>query len=175
MICNNSKKIRIRPIEKNDLSLIQKWRNTDSVQPFLREYREMSLTHIETWYERIILDNKFEFFIVEDNRQIPISVCGFTYIDWLNKNADLHLAIYEKVWGDIEYGSEIMNVMLKYGFHHLNLHKVYAEIYEIDKSKISLFKSFKFKEDAILRDHYYYNGNYTNSIILSKLKSEYEG
>ena len=57
MICNNSKKIRIRPIEKNDLGLIQKWRNTDSVQPFLREYREMSHTHIEAWYERIILDN----------------------------------------------------------------------------------------------------------------------
>ena len=86
MICNNSDKVRLRPIEKKDLSLIQKWRNTDSIQPFLREYREMSLSHIENWYENMILDNKFEFFLVEDSKTNPIGISGFTYIDWINKN-----------------------------------------------------------------------------------------
>ena len=174
MICNNSDKVRLRPVEKKDLSLIQKWRNTDSIQPFLREYREMSLRHIENWYENMILDNKFEFFLVEDSKTNPIGISGFTYIDWINKNADLHLAIYEKPWGDIKIGNEIMKIMLNYGFNFLNFHRIYAEIYEIDKDKIELFNLFDFKKDAILRDHYYYKGKYTNSLIFSLLKNEYE-
>ena len=70
--------------------------------------------------------------------------------------------------------SEIMKTMLNYGFNFLNFHRIYAEIYEIDKDKIELFNLFDFKKDAILRDHYYYKGKYTNSLIFSLLKNEYE-
>ncbi|MFL2600062.1 MAG: GNAT family N-acetyltransferase [Flavobacteriaceae bacterium] len=173
MICNNSKILNIRPIERDDLKLIQKWRNFKSIQPLVREYREMSMDHIIEWYDNTILNNKFEFFIIEDKKNKPIAITGFTYIDWVNKNADLHLAIYEYEWGDLKIGSEIMQIMLAYGFKFLNLHRIYAEIYEIDIKKLKLFESFNFKTDAVLRDHFYHDGSYKNSHILSLLKSEY--
>lgn len=174
MISNNSNKIILRSIERADLPLIRNWRNDLNIQPFVREYRELTLDHINLWYESIIENSKFEFFIIEDLKNRPIGVAGLTYIDWVNKHADLHLGLYDEEWGSLEWGNPSIQVMLDYAFNYLNLNKVYAEIYEIDKNKIDLFNHNGFKFDASLREHYYYKGKYITSHILSLLKSEHE-
>ena len=65
-----------------------------------------------------------------------------------------------------------MQLILNYGFKTLNLNKLWAEIYEIDNKKLKFFKSLGFEIDATLREHYYYNGKYYNSHILSLLKRD---
>ena len=174
MILNKTNKISLRAIEREDLKLIQSWRNMPSIQHFVREYREMSMSNIEKWYDSIIDNKEFIFFIIEDINKEPTGVVGLTYIDFINKHADLHLGLYEKPWGDHSYGTDVIDLMLNYGFNYINLNKIYAEIYSIDDAKIKLFKSNKFKQDAILREHYYHNGKYEDSHILSILKSEYK-
>lgn len=174
MISNISTKINLRPVERDDLFTIQRWRNKKEIQPFVREYRELSLTHLTKWLESQILSDKFEFFLIEDERGTPIGVTGLTYIDWVSKNADLHLAIYEKEWIDEVYAPEVRDVMLDYGFNQLNLHRIYAEVYEIDRKKVKFFSDSNFKLDATLREHHYCNGEYINSHIYSLLKTEYE-
>jgi len=174
MISNKKNKISLRAIEISDLKLIQSWRNMPSIQHFVREYREMSMTNIEKWYNSVSNSKEFLFFIIEDLKENPIGVAGLTYIDLINKHADLHLGLYEKPWGDNLYGTATINTMLDYGFNYLNLNKIYAEIYSIDHAKLKLFKSNKFKQDAVLREHYYHNGKYEDSHILSILKSEYK-
>ena len=63
--------------------------------------------------------------------------------------------------------------MLQRGFNFLNMNKIWAEIYEIDIKKKRFFENAGFKIDACLRKHYYYNGKYYNSYILSLLKEEW--
>ena len=169
MISNNSKILGLRPIEREDLFIIQKWRNNKLIQPFVREYRELGQKNIEKWYDSIIHNNRFEFFLIQDNSNIPIGVTGLTYIDWVNKNADIHLAIYEHDWIDEIYAPEVLNIMIDYGFNHLNLHRIYAEVYEVDLKKINFLKKNKFKRDAILREHHFYNGAYIDSHVYSIL------
>ena len=172
---SNSDSIILRAIEHKDLPLIQKWRNMPSIQPFVREYRELSLGHIEKWYESTLTDNRFEFFMILDKKTgKQIGIAGLTYIDWKNKHADLHLGLYEEPWADPHYGKAVMEPMLDLGFNHFNLNKIYAEVYEIDKEKVRLFYKHNFHLDAVLREHYYYKGEYVNSLIFSLLKSEYE-
>ena len=161
----------LRAIERSDLPLIQKWRNGEGVLPFVREYRLLSESHVEKWYDSIISDDKFEFFIIEDEEEKPIGVSGLTYIDWVNKNADLHLAIYEHEWIDAVYAPEVLQTLSDYAFNHLNLHRLYAEVYEIDYKKIDFFLKFGFQRDGVLRDHYYHNGSYFDSHIYSIIKS----
>ena len=43
MLSNNN--ITLRAIEETDLKTIHSWRNKESIQPYVREYRELSLTH----------------------------------------------------------------------------------------------------------------------------------
>ena len=75
-------------------------------------------------------------------------------------------------WIDDKYSPTAIKLILNYGFKTLNLNKLWAEIYEIDYKKLDFFKSLGFKIDATLREHYFYNGKYYNSHILSLLKKD---
>lgn len=176
MIYSKDKRIGIRAIEKHDLPLVQKWRNTECLRKYFREYRDFCATQKENWYENMINDNRFEMFVIEDcGYQKIIGVTGITYIDWVNSHADVHFYIGENAkWIDEKYSPSAIELILKYGFNTLNLNKLWAEIYEIDSKKLDFFQSIGFKIDATLRQHYFYNGKYYNSHILSLLRSEYE-
>jgi RimJ/RimL family protein N-acetyltransferase len=174
MISNNSDNLHFRPVEEYDINLIQKWRNNKKIQPFVREHRELSTKHITSWLQNTLSSDKFEFFIIENENNSPIGVAGLTYIDWVSKNADIHLAIYAEDWIDEKYAPKALKVMLEYGFKHLNLHRIYAEVYEIDSKKLNFFISNGFTLDGVLREHHYYNGKYIDSHIFSILKPDYE-
>ena len=166
--------MNIRPIEKSDLKQIQKWRNNKNVMPFVREYRKLSLEQINKWYDSMIFDDKFEMFIMENNKEL-IGVCGLTYINWQNKHADLHFAIYKNFeWIDKDYAPKFYEIITDYAFNELNLNKIYVEVYENDDKKIKFFKDRNFTKDACLRNHYFHKGEYLDSYILSLLSDEYK-
>ena len=166
----------IRAIEIEDLTIIQKYRNDDSLRQFFREYREFSLTQIKDWYFKMINDNSFEMFVIVDiNLNEVIGVTGITYIDWPNKHGDVHFYVgKDSEWIDKKYAPVAIKLILNYGFKTLNLNKLWAEVYEIDEKKLSFFKKIGFKTDATLREHYFHNGKYYNSHILSLLRKDYE-
>ena len=166
--------LKLRAIEKSDLPLIKIWRNDERLRRYFREYRDFSTTQLENWYNNMIVDNHFEFFMIESNNyKDPIGITGITYIDWVNRHADVHFYIGQGFkWIDNKNAPEAFKLILDYGFNILNLNKLWAEIYEIDDKKLSFFQERGFKIDANLREHYYYKGKYYTSHILSLLKNE---
>jgi len=182
MIYSKCKSIAIRSIEKSDLDLVHKWRNSECLRQYFREYRELSMTQIENWYYSMLKDNKFEMFIIVDcdtedlgiEKFEPIGVAGITDIDWVNRHGDVHLYIgKDNAWIEDKYSKEVADIILNYGFNNLNLNKLWAEVYEIDEEKLNFFQSLGFKIDASLREHYYRDGVYYTSHILSLLRRDY--
>lgn len=167
--------IGIRAIEVEDLPLLQKWRNNENLRKYFREYRDFSLAQKKTWYDSMIKSPNFEMFIIVDiKNNESIGVAGLTYIDWVNRHADVHFYIgKEGKWIDNVYSPVAMKLILNYGFYTLNLNKLWAEIYEIDTEKLQFFGDLGFSIDASFREHYYYQGKYYTSHILSLLKREY--
>ena len=62
--------LKLRAIEKSDLPLIKTWRNDERLRRYFREYRDFSITQLESWYNNMIIDNRFEFFIIENEDKI---------------------------------------------------------------------------------------------------------
>ena len=163
----------LRPIEHSDLNTIQKWRNDPDTLPLVREYRLLSHQHIESWYEQMSQDHRFEMFMMQGIAS-PVGVCGLTYINWQNRHADLHFAIYKDcAWIDDVHAPYYYKLITEYAFDELNLNKIYVEMYNNDKKKISFFKEKGFHQDAILRQHYYHKGEYMDAYIVSLLKDEF--
>lgn len=146
------------------------------MRQYFREYRELSMTQLEDWYHSMLQDNKFEMFIIVNcaaDYEV-IGVAGITYIDWVNRHGDVHLYIgKDDAWIEDKYSQIAAETVLDYGFNSLNLNKLWAEVYEIDEDKLNFFQSLGFKVDASLREHYYYDGMYYTSHILSLLRREY--
>ena len=111
--------ISIRAIEREDLKLLQSWRNNEELRRYFREYREFSMDQKEDWYQKMIFDNRFEMFMILDSTSnLSVGVSGFTYIDWLNSHCDLHFYIgHQGQWIDEEYAPKAMELMLDRGFN----------------------------------------------------------
>lgn len=174
MIYTSCRQFALRSIEVSDLSIIQQWRNSPLLRQFFREYRELSFSQIQNWYEAMIADPKFEMFIISSESGESLGVAGLTYIDFVNRHADLHFYIGKNdVWIDHNVCISVFPLLLDYGYNVMNLHKLWAEIYENDQDKIAFFERFGFSRDAVLRDHYYLEGSYVASFIYSLLRHEY--
>ena len=169
----NNQEIHLKAIETKDLDLIKSWRNNESLRRFFREYREFSMTQIENWYFEMIKSKDFEMFLIYQDKK-PVGVTGLTYIDWVNRHADVHFYIgIDGLWIDEKIAPNAINLILDYGFSYLNLNKLWVEIYDIDSKKITFFQERNFKKDAVLRDHYFYDGEYHDSFIFSLLRKDY--
>ena len=173
--------ITLRAIEKEDLPVLQTWRNDENLRKYFREWRDFSLTQKEKWYDQMIFDDRFQMFVIESQDKMfskkatMLGVAGITYVDWVNRHGDVHFYIGKNgQWIDKTIAPVAFEIILDYGFNTMNLNKLWAEIYQIDSLKLKFFMQRGFNVDASLREYYYYQGQYYDSHILSMLKKEYD-
>jgi RimJ/RimL family protein N-acetyltransferase len=169
--------IYLRPIEEYDLEQLKTWRNHESFKKYFREYLEISNTQQLNWFNNEVLNNNrtVMFSIVDKISDELIGCCGLTYINWVNRNADFSFYYGRNLdYIDTEgYSIEAAKILLDYGYNQLNMHKIWAEIYEFDSVKKGFLLELGFKLDGELRENYYYDGRYWNSCIYSMLSSEF--
>jgi hypothetical protein len=164
-------------VEREDLKQFRDWRNNAEFRKHFREYRELNMTNQEQWFEQKVMKDAttmmFSIRRLADNELL--GVCGFVYINWVHRHADLSLYIgWNNEYIDEKgYAEDACKELLRYGFHELALNKVWTEIYEFDEKKKKLYDKFGFQQDGLLRQNYFYEGKWWNSRILSLLSSEF--
>ena len=142
------KYVGLRAIEESDLSQLLLWRNQPNYRRFFREYRELSQTNQRNWFDSKVLNDKSTemFSIVDINTGELLGACGLCYIDWINRNADFSIYIgKDDLYIDEKYAIDAAQVMMKYGFEELNLHRLWSEIYSFDEAKKVMFDRLGFK------------------------------
>ena len=171
------KLVSLHAIERDDLLKFRDWRNNPDFRKYFREYRELNMRHQEIWFEeKVVKDNTTLMFSIKRNSDGELlGCCGFVYINWVHRHADLSLYIgHNNVYIDDELALDTCDTLLMYGFHELSLNKVWTEIYEFDNKKLDLYNKFKFNQDGLLRENYWYNNRWWDSRILSILARDYK-
>lgn len=169
--------ISLVAVEKEDLKILRDWRNSTEFRKYFREFRELNMTMEEKWFEEKVVNDPstimFSIRRLEDNELI--GCCGFVYINWVHRHADLSLYIgwNDAYIDDMGYAEESCRLLFNYGFQELALNKIWTEIYEFDDKKKKLYDKFGFNQDGLLRQNYFYEGKWWHSRILSILSSEY--
>ena len=164
-------------VERSDLKQLMDWRNNSNFRKHFREYRELNMAAQELWFEQKVLNDPstmmFSIRRLTDNELL--GCCGFVYINWVHRNADLSLYIgwNESYIDDKGYAEDACKTLLNYGFNELCLNKVWTEIYEFDEKKQKLYDKLGFQQDGLLRENYFYDGEWWNSRMLSLLAREY--
>jgi RimJ/RimL family protein N-acetyltransferase len=169
-------KVGIRAVEKQDLPFLRDWRNIVEFRRNFREVRELSITDQEAWFDNLQNTKHFNymFTIIDLDTQKPIGAAGLLYINWIIRSADFsfYIGADNKYIGDDGIAEEAAQLLINYGFESLNLHKIWMELYDFDHQKINFFTNkFQFKQDGLLRDNCFENGEYHNSIIISLINS----
>ena len=99
---------------------------------------------------------------------------GYTLCHIDNKSHVFELrriAISDKGRG---YGREAINGIIKYAFEHLNMNKLWLDVYPDNIKGINLYESLGMHRDGVLRQNYLSERGYLDQIVYSLLRSEYE-
>lgn len=165
--------IKLRAIEYEDLPILKNWRNSKFINIATREYRILNMFNQKNWYESIHNDNppKFIMFGIENKKNKLIGICGLTYIDWKNRNAEVSIYIGSKNWQKLKEAKDALRILETYGFGELNLHRLWAEIFDISPNNIKLFESMNFLKEGIFRDKLWRQGKWHDSYLYSKLST----
>lgn len=169
------KKVVFRAIEREDLKQLRDWRNSQDIRQRTREYRLLSMENQERWFQGLHDDRNTVMFAVTDENKKLIGVVGLTYIDWKNRRAEVSIYIGDEAAQGKGYGFDALVTLLGYGFHTLNLHKLYAEIFGFNEPSVRLFEKAGLRRDGLKREDHFVDGKYWDTYIYSILASEFKG
>lgn len=170
----SGKQIILRAIEKEDLEELRIWRNNPNLRKYFREFRELSKTDQLNWYEKVALpkDNTLMFAITDKETSRLLGASGLCYIDWLRRSADLSIYIgYKEIYLD-DKATEAANLLIKYAFEELALHRLWAEVYSHDKNKQEFFTKLQFNLDGKFRESHWTEGQWIDSLYYSLLSTD---
>jgi len=77
-------------------------------------------------------------------------------------------------WGK-RYASEAARLVLCYDFEELNLHRISLEVYSHNKRAQRSYEKAGFAHEGTMRESYFRNGTYHDTLVMAVLKSDQEG
>ena len=119
--------------------------------------------------EKYIIDNKNSIdatligFFLKNNDQ-PIGNIRLFNIHQVHKRAELGIMIYNKSQWGYGYGSEALKAVCNFAFEKIGLHRIVADYYKENIASSKIFKKTGFMVEGLFKEHFYYNGRYTDSI-----------
>lgn len=172
MIIGN-KIILSKPV-REDMPKLLEWRNNPNHRKYYREYRESNIEDQITWYENIMMkDPSWHHFVVKPiNSNKIIGVVFLNHIHPVYKTGEFGITLGDPEYRGKGYGRDMLETLIKYGFEELNLNRIWCEVYSNNDS-IHLYRKIGFKDEGILRQHVFKNGEYLDSYVLGMLKTEY--
>jgi RimJ/RimL family protein N-acetyltransferase len=171
----HGKLVKLRAIERADLSHIISWRNDPDIYRQYIEYEPLSMAKQERWFESILAHPTEKNFIISLPNNEPIGMIGLGNIDERSRVGEaIRFIMGDKKYRLMGHAVEGLFLMLRYGFDHLNLHKIYATDLGTNTKMISMHKQFGFIQEAVLREHVFHEGEYIDLAIMGLLRPDFE-
>ena len=169
------KKVSLRALEEDDLSILLNWRNKKHIRKTTREYKLLNMINQKKWFDSIHSKNPPQdiIFGIIDKKLKLIGFSGLTYIDWKNRHSEISIYFAKEGWQKSPEGKEALKLIINYGFNELNLHRLWVEIFAIAKANIYLYENMNFTKEGTLRDKVWRDGKWWDSYIYSKLSHEF--
>lgn len=170
-------KVRLRPIEREDLPRFVKWFGDPQVRRHLAVYLPFSQAEEERWFEgHIERQGRQEEVVlaIETLEGVHIGNIGLHRINWKDRNAELGIIIGEKTYWDQGYGSDAICTLLRFAFREMNLHRVYLRVDADNARGLRCYEKAGFRLEGTLRDSVFRDGVYYDQQIMSVLSPEIE-
>ncbi len=171
MLTNTS--IKLRNFETEDIEKLSTIRSSSKSYDYFYEFEPLNKTQQLNWWQNSYLkSSEKNFVIVCNDTQKVAGTISLVDIDQRNRKAELgRLFVFEEFSGK-GFGSFSIELLIEYAFNHLNLQKIYLEVFAKNENAVSLYKKAGFKEEGCLKSHIYKNGEYLDILIMSLFKGK---
>ena len=174
-----STRIRLRAPERSDIPRFVTWVNDPEVAAGVLLYLPMSLADETSWFESMLERPPAEHPMVIETREgegwLPIGSCSFHNLNWRVRSGEVGIMIGEKTFWNQGYGTEAMDLLVCHGFDTLNLNRIYLRVFANNPRAIRSYEKVGFIHEGVERQGMYKAGQYIDVMLMSVLRSEYEG
>lgn len=165
-------RIYLSPMNPEDAPLYVKWLNDFSTTDGIGfSDRLTTLEGEKKWIAENAGNYQFAIVRLEDDELL--GNCGIQSIDFKNRCAEIGLFIGEEENRNKGYGSEVLELLLEYGFDCLNLNNIMLSVFSFNERAIHTYKKAGFQEIGRRRQTYFVNGAYHDRIYMDILSEEY--
>jgi RimJ/RimL family protein N-acetyltransferase len=176
-----NKTICLAPIDHDkDAEIESIWTHNAAYMQMLspEPVRPLAPTQVKKKYEAIekqIEDDKnmLYFTIRMRSEDQLIGFARLYWIEWSNGTGNLQIGIGESEARRRGYGSEALQLLLRYAFDELNLHRLAALVPEYNGIALDFFKKAGFVEEVRRRQALNRNGRRWDMIFMGILREEW--
>jgi RimJ/RimL family protein N-acetyltransferase len=171
-------KIVLRPVRRTDMEYFLKWFNDPEVIQYLGQYLPMTEMAEEKFIEELGTAGAgtrvlFVIESVDGKNNTPIGIIGLSNIHPKDHRAIFGIAIGEKDYWSKGYGTEAANLIIRYGFEQLNLHRINSSAISFNERSLRLHLRVGFKEEGRQREAVFKNGEYHDHVMFGLLREEW--
>jgi len=168
------KSVNLRPVFKSDLPQIVRWINDPEVRNFLNAHLPQSEQDEERWLENLSKNKDTDLvLVIETTEGRVIGLMGLHKINWRDRVAITGALIGEKEYWGKGFGSDAKITLLNYAFNVLNLRKICSGVISYNKRRLSYSIKCGYKEEGILKEHIFRNGQYWDVIQLAIFREDF--
>jgi len=164
----------IVPIRWEDRMDIMKWRNEQIYH--LRQNKPLTVEDQENYFKNVVnklfdLDKPDQFLFSYLQNGICVGYGGLVHINWIDKNAEISFVMDTKLEKEhfqfhwITY----LELIEQLAFMQLSLHKIYIYAFDLRPNLYKAAEFAGFERDAVLKEHCFFQGEYKDVVIYSKI------
>lgn len=170
-------RVILRDYRKEDLPYMRSWVNDAEITKYLSNVflYPHTLTQTESFLQSN-LEGRGDykgFIIAHKDTEEYIGQLDLIKIDWVNRKALIGIVIGNKEYQSNGYGAEAIGLLQDFAFNKLNLHKLELEVRAFNERAIKCYKKCGFVEEGRIRENFYADGKYTDTLYMGVLKDEY--
>jgi len=166
--------IGFRSVERDDIEIIRKEHNDESVLLMLRDPRIITELQQIQWWESISKNrNNTVYCIFHETPENVIGVWKLQDLDDTNRCTEMGMDIFKNYRGK-GFGLKSFKMIFKYIFENLNVHTIYAKVGAYNETSLVAAQKAGYKISGKIPESLFRKGMYWDNILLSITFDEYK-
>ncbi|MDE6567173.1 MAG: GNAT family N-acetyltransferase [Lachnospiraceae bacterium] len=162
--------IVLRAITKEHTPLIVKWRNNPNVQHnFIFQETFTEEIHNAWMDSKVASGEVVQFIIYTKQSNMPVGSVYLRDVDLEKQKAEFGIFIGEDDARGKGYGRSAAQLICKYGFEQLHLHKIMLRVFASNVGAIRSYEHAGFVQEAYLKDEEKINGKFHDIIFMAMI------
>ena len=174
----NGPNILLRGLELTDVTELMKHWNSVEVKRFLFISVPHSVQEEEEWVKYTWKQRKegknFVFAIIYKENDLYIGNIEISIIDQNSRRGVIGIAIFNQSYWNKGFGTESIQILLKFAFETLNLNSVELEVFANNQRAQRCYEKSGFTQTGVRREAVFVEGKYIDSILLDITVNEWK-
>lgn len=167
---------RLRELERRDMAVVNEWRNDPELIARLgAPFRVINTEVDDVWFDAYMRNRHTQVrCAIVDGDDKLVGLASLTDIDAVYRCAEFHIMIGKECDRGRGAGTYALGVMLAHAFKDLNLHRVELTALSCNLWAQHLYEEAGFIREGRKRQAVYKNGEYSDLLLYSLLRDEYD-